>query len=45
MVEAQTRMETPTLIALMILAALVGYGIDQGLELLNRSLTRWKYSH
>jgi ABC-type nitrate/sulfonate/bicarbonate transport system permease component len=44
MVEAQTRMETPTLIALMILAALVGYGIDQVLELLNRSLTRWKYS-
>jgi ABC-type nitrate/sulfonate/bicarbonate transport system permease component len=45
MVEAQTRMETPTLIALMILAALVGYGIDQVLELLNRSLTRWKHSN
>lgn len=45
MVEAQTRMETPTLIALMILAALVGYGIDQLLELLNTSLTRWKYAH
>jgi len=45
MVEAQTRMETPTLIALMILAALVGYAIDQGLERVNRSLTRWKCSN
>ncbi|MBP8645793.1 MAG: nitrate ABC transporter substrate-binding protein [Syntrophobacteraceae bacterium] len=44
MVEAQTRMETPTLIALMIMAALVGYGIDQLLSLVNRSLTRWQYA-
>jgi len=42
MVEAQTRMETPMLIALMIMAALVGYVIDQILYLVNRSLTRWK---
>ncbi len=42
MVEAQTRMETPMLIALMIMAALVGYVIDQILSLVNRSLTRWK---
>ena len=45
MVEAQTRMETPTLIALMIMAALVGYGIDQLLDFVNRSLTRWKHAH
>lgn len=44
MVEAQTRMETPTLIALMIMAALVGYSIDQLLSLVNRSLTRWKHA-
>jgi len=44
MVEAQTRMETPTLIALMLMAALVGYCIDQLLMLMNKSLTRWKYS-
>jgi ABC-type nitrate/sulfonate/bicarbonate transport system permease component len=44
MVEAQTRMETPSLIALMIMAALVGYGIDQILSLVNRSLTHWKYA-
>jgi len=44
MVEAQTRMETPMLIALMIMAALVGYVIDQILSLVNRSLTRWKYA-
>ena len=43
MVEAQTRMETPTLIALMFMAALVGYGIDHLLMLMNRSLTHWKY--
>lgn len=43
MVEAQTRMETPTLIALMIMAALVGYGVDYLLMVTNRSLTRWKY--
>jgi len=43
MVEAQTRMETPTLIALMLMAALVGYGIDQVLWLMNKKLTQWKY--
>jgi len=43
MVEAQTRMETPTLIALMLMAALVGYGIDQLLWLFNKTLTRWKH--
>lgn len=44
MVEAQTRMETPLLIALMVMAALVGYGIDQILSLVNKTLTRWKYA-
>ena len=44
MVEAQTRLETPTLIALMFMAALVGYGADQLLAYLNRSLAKWKYA-
>lgn len=44
MVEAQTRMETPTLIALMIMAALVGYGIDQLLTAAEKALTGWKYA-
>lgn len=42
MVEAQTRMETPLLIALMFMAALVGYGIDRLLSFVNGMLTRWK---
>jgi len=44
MVEAQTRLETPTLIALMLMAALVGYGIDQILAFVSESLTRWKHA-
>jgi ABC-type nitrate/sulfonate/bicarbonate transport system permease component len=43
MVEAQTRMNTPLLMALMVMAALVGYAIDQGLVGLSRVLTRWRY--
>lgn len=43
MVEAQTRMQTEVLIALMILAALVGFAIDRGLLLMNKSLTGWRY--
>ncbi|HBC92397.1 MAG TPA: nitrate ABC transporter substrate-binding protein [Pelotomaculum sp.] len=43
MVEAQTRMQTDKLVALMILAALIGYTIDRSLQLFNRSLTKWRF--
>jgi ABC-type nitrate/sulfonate/bicarbonate transport system permease component len=43
MVEAETRMETGKLMALMIIAALVGYGIDRILQMFNRSLTKWRF--
>jgi len=43
MVEAQTRMETGKLIALMIMAALIGYGIDRVLQIITRSFTRWRF--
>ncbi|MCE5336153.1 MAG: hypothetical protein LLG06_16340 [Desulfobacteraceae bacterium] len=43
MVEAQTRLNTPTLIALMLMAALVGYGIDQVIYYANRRISNWKY--
>ncbi|PKM78270.1 MAG: nitrate ABC transporter substrate-binding protein [Firmicutes bacterium HGW-Firmicutes-15] len=43
MMEAQTRMETDTLIALMILAALIGYTLDRLLLLFNKTLTAWRY--
>jgi len=43
MVEAQTRMDTPLLIALMIMAALVGYAIDQLILLVSRVLAPWRY--
>jgi len=44
MVDAQTSMETDTLIALMILAALVGYTLDRLLLLFSKFLTSWKYA-
>jgi len=44
MVEAQTAMETDTLIALMILAALIGYILDRLLLRFNKTLTGWKYA-
>ncbi len=43
MVEAQTRMNTPLLIALMIMAALVGYAIDQLIVMVSRRLTPWRF--
>ena len=43
MIEAQTEMETPLLIALMIMAALVGYGIDLCIIFLERGITRWRF--
>ena len=42
MVEAQVRMQTNMLIALMFLAAFVGYGIDRVIQFTNRKLTRWR---
>jgi ABC-type nitrate/sulfonate/bicarbonate transport system permease component len=43
MVAAQIRMETPTLLALMIIAAIVGFIIDRGFLYLTRLVARWKY--
>lgn len=42
MVDAQTRMMTDKLIALMIFAAIVGFLIDRVLKLANSVLTRWR---
>jgi ABC-type nitrate/sulfonate/bicarbonate transport system permease component len=43
MIEAQTEMETPLLIALMIMAAMVGYIIDLCILFLERIITRWRF--
>lgn len=43
MIEAQTEMETPLLIALMIIAAMVGYMIDLTILLVERIVTRWRF--
>lgn len=42
MVEAQTRMNTPLLIALMIMAALVGYLVDFIVCKLGSVFVRWR---
>ncbi len=42
MVEAQTRMNTAQLIALMVMAALVGYLVDQLLLHTSKLVIRWK---
>ncbi|NDI78609.1 nitrate ABC transporter substrate-binding protein [Psychrilyobacter piezotolerans] len=42
MVEAQAYMQTERLIALMMLAAVVGYTIDRGLLQINKHLTSWR---
>jgi ABC-type nitrate/sulfonate/bicarbonate transport system permease component len=44
MIEAQTEMETPLLIALMIMAAAVGYLIDLSILFLERMVTRWRFT-
>jgi len=36
-------METPLLVALMIMAALVGYLIDLSIIFLERMITRWRF--
>ena len=43
MVEAQNRLNTSGLYALMIMAAIIGFAIDQVLRVVERSLTRWRY--
>ena len=43
MIEAQTEMETPLLIALMIMAAMVGYLIDLIILFIERLITRWRF--
>ncbi|MBU5436539.1 nitrate ABC transporter substrate-binding protein [Tissierella sp. MSJ-40] len=42
MVEAQSRMETHTIIAYMFIAALIGFGIDKLMLLIESILLRWK---
>jgi len=42
MVDAQSRMETNTIIAYMFIAALIGFGIDKLMLLIESMLLRWK---
>lgn len=42
MVDAQSRMETNTIIAYMFIAALIGFGIDKLMLLMESMLLRWK---
>jgi ABC-type nitrate/sulfonate/bicarbonate transport system permease component len=42
MVDAQSRMETNTIIAYMFIAALIGFGIDRVMLLMESMLLRWK---
>jgi NitT/TauT family transport system permease protein len=43
MVEAQTRMETDNLLALMIMGASVGFIIDKAIRLVESKVTRWRF--
>jgi len=43
LVEAQRRIQTAQLFALMIMSALVGFFIDRLLQLLEKNLTSWRY--
>jgi NitT/TauT family transport system permease protein len=43
MVEAQVRMQTPRLYALMIMSAIVGYLLDRVLLLVEAKLTSWRF--
>lgn len=43
MVEAQVRLQTDTLIALMIMAALIGYAMDRFMVVLSHRFVHWKY--
>lgn len=42
MVEAQSRMQTHTIIAFMFIAALIGFAIDRLMLLIESILLRWK---
>lgn len=43
MIEAQSMMQTNKLIALMFLAAFIGFLIDNVIQFLNKKLTKWRY--
>lgn len=43
MIEAQSMMQTNKLIALMFLAAFIGFLIDNAIQFLNKKLTKWRY--
>lgn len=43
MIEAQERMQTSKLYALMIMSAIVGYGMDQLIRFIERRLTSWRF--
>ncbi len=43
MIEAQERMQTPRLYALMIMSAIVGFAMDQLIRLVERKLTGWRF--
>lgn len=42
MVEAQTRMQTEVLIALMLMSAMIGFLLDRILMVFNAQFTKWK---
>lgn len=42
MVEAQARMQTDVLIALMFMSAIVGYLVDRMLQVFNKKFTKWR---
>ncbi len=43
MVEAQTRMETDSLLALMIMGATVGFAIDKTIRFIESRVTHWRF--
>jgi len=44
MVEAQTRMETDSLLSLMLMGATVGFIIDKSIRFIESRLTRWRFA-
>jgi ABC-type nitrate/sulfonate/bicarbonate transport system permease component len=42
MVEAQSRMQTDVLIALMFMSAIVGFLVDRILQVFNKRFTKWR---
>lgn len=45
MVEAQVRLETAQLYALMIMSGLVGYAIDKGFIIVEKQMTSWRFKN